>query len=593
MEVSGDVLVSASEFIKDRLYFVTLKTTDQPKSTQFTHFFSIEGQLTYDSFFDDFGPLNISMLYHYCTKLNLKLSCAALEKKKIVHTTTDDYRKRANAAYLIGSYAIIYLNWDAQKAYDTLVGDNRYPFIHFRDASNGPDGYTISLLDCLKGLEKAFHFGFFDFTSFNYLQYEHYECVENGDLNWIVPEKFLGFCGPHNKSRNVNGYPLHSPEFYFKYFQRHNVTTIIRLNKRIYDSNKFLLAGFQHYDLYFVDGSTPTVKILNEFMNICEKTDGAIAVHCKAGLGRTGTLIGCYLMKHYQFSSHEAIAWIRICRPGSVIGHQQEWLDRKQEQMWKEGEAYRRKRGITSMPKHRFGIYSKHAPVGPLEGSGKQGKLNDKVTRILKKVDTMQLNDNSEKEDEEDGITQGDRLNQIKAKRQCHVVTNPSTFRSQMLVNTVETTSAITRVSKVLCTTTKAPTPSISRVLVKRNEVTETTSTVARRLSQRKVAAALTKTTSGASLLRNGKPKVVAKKNENNGWTMEEMDTTCSTGGEKKTVVDVKVTKRVKRTLNMEKDKATSPRSVKVQRRSHASNPSESNVKSGKKIHLPLMKVSK
>ena len=47
-----------------------------------------------------------------------------------------------------------------------------------------------------------------------------------------------------------------------------------------------------------------------------------------AGLGRTGTLIGCYLMKHYGFSAHEAIAWIRICRPGSIIGHQQAWLER-------------------------------------------------------------------------------------------------------------------------------------------------------------------------------------------------------------------------------------------------------------------------
>ncbi len=46
-----------------------------------------------------------------------------------------------------------------------------------------------------------------------------------------------------------------------------------------------------------------------------------------AGLGRTGTLIGCYIMKHYKFTAAETIAWIRICRPGSVIGPQQNWLE--------------------------------------------------------------------------------------------------------------------------------------------------------------------------------------------------------------------------------------------------------------------------
>ena len=46
-----------------------------------------------------------------------------------------------------------------------------------------------------------------------------------------------------------------------------------------------------------------------------------------AGLGRTGTLIACYLMKHFKFSAAETIAWCRICRPGSVIGPQQNFLE--------------------------------------------------------------------------------------------------------------------------------------------------------------------------------------------------------------------------------------------------------------------------
>lgn len=48
---------------------------------------------------------------------------------------------------------------------------------------------------------------------------------------------------------------------------------------------------------------------------------------CAAGLGRTGTLIACYIMKHYKFTHAEAIAWIRICRPGSIIGPQQHFLE--------------------------------------------------------------------------------------------------------------------------------------------------------------------------------------------------------------------------------------------------------------------------
>lgn len=29
--------------------------------------------------------------------------------------------------------------------------------------------------------------------------------VENGDFNWILPNKFLAFCGPHPKSKIENG----------------------------------------------------------------------------------------------------------------------------------------------------------------------------------------------------------------------------------------------------------------------------------------------------------------------------------------------------------------------------------------------------
>ena len=51
-----------------------------------------------------------------------------------------------------------------------------------------------------------------------------------------------------------------------------------------------------------------------------------MAIHCKAGLGRTGTLIGLYAMKHFKFPAAAFIGWIRIARPGSILGPQQYYL---------------------------------------------------------------------------------------------------------------------------------------------------------------------------------------------------------------------------------------------------------------------------
>ena len=48
--------------------------------------------------------------------------------------------------------------------------------------------------------------------------------------------------------------------------------------------------------------------------------------HAQAGLGRTGVLICCYMMKHFRFTAEECIGYIRIARPGSVIGPQQNFL---------------------------------------------------------------------------------------------------------------------------------------------------------------------------------------------------------------------------------------------------------------------------
>jgi protein tyrosine phosphatase len=68
---------------------------------------------------------------------------------------------------------------------------------------------------------------------------------------------------------------------------------------------------YRHVDLYYEDGGNPTEEILQAFLQICETERGAIAVHCKAGLGRTGTNIAAYMIKHYGYTAKETMAWCR------------------------------------------------------------------------------------------------------------------------------------------------------------------------------------------------------------------------------------------------------------------------------------------
>ncbi|XP_050530021.1 dual specificity protein phosphatase CDC14C isoform X2 [Daktulosphaira vitifoliae] len=324
-----DLVVSEwTEFIKDKLYFVTLSGGGQSKNNVLSDipwkndtnlfYLDIDETLVYENFFNDFGPLNLAMVYRFCTIIRQKLKLG----KKVIHCTSGfDQKKRSNAAVLICAYMIIEHNWTAYQTYMSLSQNRSYQFIEFRDASClKQTEYYISIEDCLNALYKAKWYGFFNFNDFDLEEYEKYETVKDGDINWIVPGSLLAFSSPHSRD----------------YIDKYNQNALSNCN-------------------------SSTSNVLSKAIK------GAIAVHCKAGLGRTGCLIASYIVKHWSFTALEAIAWIRICRPGSVIGIQQQWLVKKQSYLLMTGEQWRHQIKHSEKRYKRFinGIYSvkRHATV--------------------------------------------------------------------------------------------------------------------------------------------------------------------------------------------------------------------------------------
>ena len=80
-----------------------------PTSYIDAYYFSVDQELVYDAFNNDFGPLNLSMVHKFVRELVRLLSDPQFKDYKIFHYCSNKYDKQSNAAFLIGCFMIIVL----------------------------------------------------------------------------------------------------------------------------------------------------------------------------------------------------------------------------------------------------------------------------------------------------------------------------------------------------------------------------------------------------------------------------------------------------------------------------------------------------
>jgi atypical dual specificity phosphatase len=134
---------------------------------------------------------------------------------------------------------------------------------------------------------------------------------------WLVPGKIAGTPLPGI---------VNSLELDLAALQRAGITTLITLTERDLPLDALKQAGMSNLHLPIYDREPPTVaqiQMLLRRMEILLAKGQVLAVHCFAGLGRTGTVLAAWWVRE-GLTAHEALRRVRLINPDYVQHPEQE-----------------------------------------------------------------------------------------------------------------------------------------------------------------------------------------------------------------------------------------------------------------------------
>ncbi|HHT9126182.1 MAG TPA: dual specificity protein phosphatase 23 [Candidatus Brocadiia bacterium] len=128
------------------------------------------------------------------------------------------------------------------------------------------------------------------------------------NFSWLIPGEIAGMARPAST--------IHD----FESLRDDGIDAIVSLTENPLNKPLIEEFGFEYVHIPIEDLSVPTMDQVEDFVEFATRmrNDGKkIVVHCGAGIGRTGTMLACYLVSK-GYSAEESIDEVRRKRPGSI-----------------------------------------------------------------------------------------------------------------------------------------------------------------------------------------------------------------------------------------------------------------------------------